>query len=82
MRARVCMRVSVCETVAQLEGSGTFGVCCKRQSDAIKPVVLRNTLRNDTGTSWPVTFTLPSIFSFLVNLLFNINAGRNHIKTL
>lgn len=72
----------VCVTVAQFEGSGTFRMCCKSQTDAIKPVVLRNTLRNDMGTGWSVTFILPSVFSFLVSLLFNINAGRNQIKTL
>lgn len=65
-------------TVAQFEGSGTFSVCCKSQTDAIKPVVLRNTLRKDPGTGWSVTFTLPSVFSFLVNLLFNINADKSY----
>lgn len=77
-----CVCVCVCVTVAQIEGSGMFRVCCKSQTDAIKPVVLRNTLRHDTGTGWSVTFTLPSVFSFLVNLLLNINADRNQIKTL
>lgn len=70
---KMWQRIDMCHSL-KVVVTLDFVVSAVRQTTTITPIVTGNKVRKAPGAGW-------SLSSFLINLLFNMNADRKQIKT-